>query len=94
MKAVVYMQPLDAKRQPLMPAQIAGVVPRDGQHHRVSITLEKTTLKTFPHYVFVFADGDTKRGGVFECDCAAPEKLRALDSVTLYQLIAVNPRTH
>jgi hypothetical protein len=89
--AIIHMVPLDAKRQPLCKPILAGSIPRDGAPHRVAISLEKTTIKTFPHYVFVYADGNTKRGGVFECDTAAPEKLRALEHLTLYQMLAVNP---
>lgn len=92
MHAVIRMQPLDAKRQPIdgYPIKrLADTVPRDGEPHRVGESWELDPQKEMPYFVRVWADDrciDT------EIDCAGPSHMRRLNSVTFYMMLTVLPR--
>lgn len=87
--AIVHMQPLNVRREPMYPAKFVGTVPRDAEPHRISGAWPLNREKEMPHYVRVWADNRSKD---FEVDCAAPERLRFLDGITFYQDLTVLPR--
>lgn len=90
--AVIHMQPLDARRNPMeYPAKRVAMVPRDAQPHRVGGVWALNNKKEMPYFVRVWADG--KFGGDFEVDVdPSQDKLRYLDSITFYQMLTVLPR--
>lgn len=92
MHALIYMQPLDAHRQPCAPVKHVATVERGEQPHRVGTTWQVSHLKEMPYYVHTWADNEPQRGCIREIDCAGPSKLRHLKSVCFHQLLTVLPR--
>lgn len=91
MKAIIHMQPLDARRQPMYPVKQVAVVERGETPHRVGGSWALNRKKEMPYFVRVWADG--KFGGDFEVDLDAPtNNLRFLNSITFYQMLTVLPR--
>lgn len=89
MNAIIRMQPLDAKRNPLFPPKIVGTVPRDAQPHRVGDVWQLDPKKEMPYYVRVWADD---RYIIKEILAAPPAELRKLKTVTFYMDLTVLPR--
>ncbi len=89
MNALIRMQPLDVKRQPLYPMQLVGTVPRDAQPHRVGGVWELDPKKEMPYFVRVFADN---KSIIREIQAEGPSHLRKLNSVTFYMDLTVLPR--
>lgn len=91
MQAVVHMQPLDERRNPIGKPMFAGMTPRDGVTRQLSIAVDLDPYGCrMPFYLRVWADG--KHGGDFEIDVAPPERLRKLNGVTCAMWLAVNPK--
>ena len=94
MHAIVHMQPLDARRNPITGyprKRLRESVPRDGEPHRVGESWELDAAREMPYYVQVWADD---RSIVREIDCVGPEKLRNLNSITFYMMLTVLPKVH
>lgn len=90
--ALIHMQPLNARRQPILKHKFVGTLPRDGEPHRISghwdLDKEAPGIE-MPYYVRVWADDKSKD---FEIVCAPPTHLRHLNSITFTQDLAVLPR--
>lgn len=90
MNALIHMQPLNARRQPVYQRKLVGTLPRDAQPHQISGEWELDRTKEMPYYVRVWADNG--RGFDFEFDGTAPERFRKLASITVTQILTVQPR--
>lgn len=94
MHAVIHMQPLDARRQPIpgyARKRLAATVPRDAQPHRVGESWELDASREMPYFVQVWADD---RSIIREIDCAGPASMRKLKNITFYMMLTVLPRVH
>lgn len=93
MHALIHMQPLNWRRQPIeqYPAKLVAILPRDAQPHLVCGSWELDKTKEMPYYARVWADG--RHGGDYEVDLDPPStKQRYLTSITFVQHLTVLPR--
>jgi hypothetical protein len=90
--AIIHMQPLDARRQPIPGYEMkrnAKTVPRDGQPHQVGESWQLDPKKEMPYFCRIWADD---KSIVREILAVGPEKLRHLNSITFYMDLTVLPR--
>lgn len=99
MNAIIHMQPLNVRRQPipgLATKRCEATIPRDAQPHIVGNfwDLDAAENPEMPYYMQIWADGG--KPIIREIDCAGPSKLRFLNSITFWMWLTVlpTPRTH